>query len=221
VLVVNIKIKITIKMVGSNLIEMIRYNEYPFFKMKIILNGEKIKCGYIKNKTTLKKWIHTLDITENRIYKLTILYKSQGDYIVDSDSVNYFFKSGQNIYFLEPSSNFFINDKYKMVGDFWIFGRSSKKIMIEETNENLHHIQLHCNYNQEMTKTFNSEIYLVTKESVDVLVECREYLCKKFYFEIQNFVERKDQNVYCYEVQVNILKSKSWFEKIKHLLIGS
>lgn len=205
-------------MVNSNLIELIRYNEYPFFKMKIVLNGEKIKCGYIKNKTTLKKWIYTLDIEENRIYKLTILYKCQGDYILDNDCVNYFFKSGQNIYFLERSSNFFINDKYKIVGDFWIFGRSSKKIMIEETNENVHHIQLHCNYNQEMTKSLNSNIYLITRENVDVLLECKEYLAKKFYFEIQNVVERKDQNVYSYEVQVNILKSKSWIDNIKNLL---
>jgi hypothetical protein len=221
VLVVHIKIKNINenKMVSSNLIEMMRYNEFPFFKMKIILNGVKIKCATIKNKTTLKKWIHTLDLTEFRVYKLTILYKSQGDYFVDNDLVIYFYKSGQNIYFLERSSQFFTNNKYKIVGDFCIFGRSSKKIMIEETNENLHYIQIHCNYNQEMTKTFHSEIYLKTKESVDVSLECKEYLNKKFYFEIVNIVERKDQNIYMYEVNVNIFKSKSWLEKIKNLFV--
>lgn len=219
-LVDDIKIKNSNKMVHPILFDYFQAQNYPYFQMKIILDGKKIHSHLnIHLKTQIKKWLKTLSLIPYQVYKMNIFYKYHGDYILSDDAKIYFYKTfDEDIHLLEQESSIFVSNEFKEVHDFSIFGRAKKKIVIESTNLNLYHVQLCCLEHEDLNEKYvHRNIYLITND-----VNIPEIVGKKlnkYHFDIQNVFSRYENHVHMVDVQILMLGKKTILERMKSIFI--
>ena len=163
----------------------------------------------------MKHCLSGLKLSRNALYDINIVVKFDDKYKPSNENRIYLFQNEDNkIYFVEEKIGVF-HVKYKLVNDYWIFGFHNKKIMIQETNKKLLHLQYNCQFKEELANQFTDNVFLISDEKIDITNYNNEKLTNKYNYEIQNIHEKQEHHIYNYEIQVLIHRRKTLIERIK------
>lgn len=215
---------------------LLNYDNNYYFKIKLIFNREEIIKEHLmlrpNSNNLLSKWIKRVNnIIPKKLYKVAILFKAYKDsYMPSNENPIYFYKDERSINFFEVKG-----EKAKKVGDYCLFGGSSKKIILEETTETLYSIKFITDVNSPIQSPYTGCVYKIgsnytlpsTLPSIGLLDDTDPFqhvkyeaskLLSKYVFNILCIEETNEEQITYYKVKICVNHKKSVLEILKQKL---
>jgi hypothetical protein len=197
-------------MFHSYLIRYLANQNKNHFKLKVILGGQKVLSSTLSQHTTLKKWLN--GIQPNKLYQITILYKDKGDYIPTDNDKIFAYKSNCSQGSDNKESEIFLFQKkmfesnyVEIANNFLIYGRSDKKIIVEESPLCIFLARLHFS-DQGLFDLPDQTIHWITGSKIHLEKELSKFL-SPYEFDYKITGEKNQESKHELDIHI-VLKSK-------------
>ena len=189
-------------------------------KIKVVLNGEKIKTYSFTDQVRLRSILPKLE--PNKIYSMNLYYKEEGEYdrcdlknliVIQTDNRIDIFKNKRGV-LSDPKS------------DYLLFGYFKKKLIIQEVDMKIYNFYIHSITSEKidekmmMNMDFNKTICVYSNKDMDMKKEIEKILCN-YVYDIRQKSEKYDEHlgVWEVEVQVSIERKKNIWKRLWNAII--
>jgi hypothetical protein len=176
-------------------------------KIKVVLNGEKIKTYSYPDQVRIRSILPKLET--GKIYSMNLFYKEEGDYyrwdlknliVIQTEHDVDIFKN-QNGVLTDPKS------------DYLLFGYFKKKLIIQEVDMKIYNFHVHSITNEKiidkgkmmnMNIDFNETICIDANKVLDTEKRIEKILCN-YVYDIHQQSERYDEDKGVWDVEVQVM----------------
>ncbi len=176
----------------------------PIVKIKVELNGEKIKTYSFPKQVRIRSILPKLKL--GKIYSMDLYYKEEADYY-RCDLKNLIVIQTEDHLYIYKNNNGVLSDPQS---DYLLFGYFKKKLVIQEVDMKIYNFHIYSITNEKiddvkmMNTDFNETICIDANKNLDMKKRIEKILCN-YVYKIHQQSEKYDEDKNVWDVEVNVM----------------